>query len=337
MIGLPLVYTVVGLTFAGYAVLGLADRANPRRGLNGLFWGLLALSFLAGDRLGDVGNGVLVLALAIIGTIGIGRGRPPTITAEVRAAEASRHRDRLFVPALAVPAVALAGTFLFKHMPGLVDAKQATLVALAAGVALGLTLAFAMLRPVRPELVPGTPGTRQRRFGRLSPAASGPVVPFQEGRRLADSVGWALILPQMLAALGALFAAAGVGDEVGRLLGLALPGGSLLAAVLAYGLGMALLTILMGNAFAAFPVMIAAVGLPLLIHRHGGAPAAVGALGMLLGFSGTLLTPMAANFNIVPAALLDLPDRWGVIRKQAPTALAMLAVNLLLLWGLAFR
>lgn len=32
---------------------------------------------------------------------------------------------------------------------------------------------------------------------------------------------------------------------------------------------------------------------------------------MLSGFCGTLMTPMAANFNIVPAALLELSDRNG--------------------------
>ena len=48
--------------------------------------------------------------------------------------------------------------------------------------------------------------------------------------------------------------------------------------------------------------------------RHfGGDPAVIGAVGMLAGFCGTLMTPMAANFNIVPAALLELKDRNGVI------------------------
>jgi uncharacterized membrane protein len=93
----------------------------------------------------------------------------------------------------------------------------------------------------------------------------------------------------------------------------------------------------MGNAFAAFPVMMAAVGLPLLVHAYHGDPAVVAAIGMLCGFCGTLLTPMAANFNIVPAVLLDLRDRYGVIRAQAPTALPLLLVNILLLIGLAFR
>ena len=40
------------------------------------------------------------------------------------------------------------------------------------------------------------------------------------------------------------------------------------------------------------------------------------AIGMLSGFCGTLMTPMAANFNIVPAALLELADRNAVIKAQ---------------------
>src|SRR3546814_16991705 len=74
---------------------------------------------------------------------------------------------------------------------------------------------------------------------------------------------------------------------------------------------MALVTRIMGNAFAAFPVMTAAIGLPILIKGYGGDPAIVCAIGMLAGFCGTLMTPMAANFNIVPAALLELKDQNG--------------------------
>ena len=100
---------------------------------------------------------------------------------------------------------------------------------------------------------------------------------------------------------------------------------------------MALFTMALGNAFAAFPVMTAAVGLPLVIRLHGGDPAVVAAIGMLAGFCGTLMTPMAANFNIVPAALLELKDRMGVIRAQVPTALMLLVANILLMFWLAFR
>ena len=115
-----------------------------------------------------------------------------------------------------------------------------------------------------------------------------------------------------------------------------IPLDSRFAAVAAYTVGMALFTIVMGNAFAAFPVMTAAIGLPLIVHKFGGDPAVMGAIGMLSGFCGTLLTPMAANFNIVPAVLLDLRDRHGVIRAQVATALPLLAVNILLILWLAF-
>ena len=163
------------------------------------------------------------------------------------------------------------------------------------------------------------------------------LAPSQEGRRLIDTIGWAAVLPQMLAALGAVFALSGVGNAVGALATQYLPLGSPVAAVIAYCLGMALFTLVMGNAFAAFPVMTAAIGLPLIVHRFGGDPVVMGAIGMLAGFCGTLLTPMAANFNIVPAALLELPDRNGVIRAQAPTALMLLAANTALMAALVYR
>ena len=311
MIGLAQVYVLAGLVFAAFALLSLRDNGNPKRLKNAAFWGLLALSMLAGDRLGDFGNGLLVLALvALAGIGGLGRGSGGS-SAEQREANALRHGNRLFLLALVIPATALLGTLLFKLVPALVDPKQATLVSLSLGVLLSLGLGLGVLR-------------------------DRPVAALEEGRRLMDAVGWAGILPQMLASLGAVFAIAGVGDVVGRLMAGVIPDGSRFAAVLAYGLGMALFTMAMGNAFAAFPVMAAAIGLPLLIHQYHGDPAVVAAIGMLAGFCGTLMTPMAANFNVVPAALLDLPDRNAVVKAQVGTALPLLAVNIALIWFLAF-
>lgn len=301
MIGLPFVYVVAGALFAIYAALGALDR----RWGNAAFWALVAASFLLGDRLGDIGNGVLVLGLVVLGGCGLTRAPRPRTEAEAPRGNA------IFLPVLIVPAVALIGTFAARWSPGWADPKQATLVCLAIGVLIALAAAMLWLRPR-------------------------PATPFREGLRLMDSVGWAALLPQMLASLGAIFALSGVGTVVGGLIGDVIPDGSLIGATIAYGLGMALFTIVMGNAFAAFPVMMAAVGLPLLIHQHHGNPAIVCAIGMLSGFCGTLLTPMAANFNIVPAVLLELKDRNGVIRAQAPTALPLLCVNILLIWWLAF-
>jgi uncharacterized membrane protein len=160
---------------------------------------------------------------------------------------------------------------------------------------------------------------------------------IDEGSRLMNSVGWAAVLPQMLAALGVIFATAGVGTTIGAIVGSIIPQGSIFLAVLLYAFGMVVFTMIMGNAFAAFPVMAAAIGVPILIHQDGGNPAVIGAVGMLSGFCGTLMTPMAANFNIVPAALLELKNQNGVIRAQVATAIPLLIANVLILYVAGFH
>jgi len=314
------IYIVVGLVFAAWAVLSLLDQTNPKRIGNALFWGLIAVSMLAGKYLGDLGNGLLVVALVGVGGFGlIGRGEATTTTTEERRASSAKHGAWLFLPALIIPAIAVGGTLAQDHTTWgawLIADKQATLISLGLGCVTALAVAMLWLRP--------------------------PVLaPLQEGRRLMDSIGWASLLPQMLACLGAVFLVAKVGEVVGELTTAAVPMDTRLLAVSAYCVGMALFTIIMGNAFAAFPVMTAAIGLPFVVQKFGGDPAVVGAIGMLAGFCGTLMTPMAANFNVVPANLLELPDRNaplnGVIRAQIPTAVPLLVANIVLMYLFAFN
>jgi uncharacterized membrane protein len=317
LIGVGAVYALTGVMFAGVAIFSAQDRSNPKRWRNTLFWGLFALSLLAGDRLGDFGDGCLVLILASVAAFGgLGRGAPDTTTEAARAASAARLGNRLFIPALTIPLVTLFGALVLSKVSlggqPLLDPKQTTPISLGLGVIAGLIVAFAMLRPR-------------------------PAEPLQEARRLMDSVGWAAILPQSLAALGVVFAVAGVGTVIGGLATRWLPLDSRFAVVCAFTLGMALFTIVMGNAFAAFPVMATAIGLPLIVKTFHGDAAVMGAIGMLSGFCGTLVTPMAANFNIIPVALLELKDRNAVIKAQAPTAALLLIANTLLMYFLVFR
>ena len=302
--------------FAGIAVRSVGDRANRRRFGNAAFWGLLAVSFLFGSELGDLVNGILVLSLTVLGAGTMGLGAPKTTSVAQREASARARGNAIFTPALLIPAVAIAGTLtlgrLSIHGVPVADPKQVTLISLALGIIIALIVALLRFRP---------------------PA----LATLEEGRRLSDAIGWAIILPQLLASLGAVFAISGVGAAVGHIATTWLPLGHPLAAVAAYCIGMALFTIVMGNAFAAFPVMTAAIGVPLIVHRFGGDPAIMGAVGMLAGYCGTLATPMAANFNIVPAALLELPDRNGVIRVQIPTAIPLLLCNIVLMYLLVFR
>ncbi|MEO8113319.1 MAG: DUF979 domain-containing protein [Phenylobacterium sp.] len=317
MIRIGAVYLLAGLVFAAFAVLSATDRNNPKRLGNAAFWGLVAVSFLAGDRLGDLGNGLLVLGLALIAGFGLlGRGQPATTSPEERRALAERFGEKLFAPALTLPLVVILGVLMLKPLTlggqPLLEPKQATLISLALATIMALAVAFVLLR---------------------QPLIS----PLQEGRRLMDTVGWAALLPQMLAALGAVFALAGVGQVIGGLVTHYLPMDTRLAAVAVYCLGMAGFTMIMGNAFAAFPVMTAGIGLPVVIRHFGGDPAVVCSIGMLSGFCGTLMTPLAANFNLVPPALLEIPDRYSVIKAQIPTALPLLGVNMVLMYVLAFR
>lgn len=318
MITLQHIYIVVGVFFGAMSLLSAFDASNRRRLINFLFWGLLATSFLAGAVLGDLGNGVLALGLVIVGAFGLGQGAPQTTTPEQRRESAIKRGDLLFLPALIIPAIALAGTLIAKQTEwgaALLEVKQATLISLIVGTLIAVSVSVLWFKPP-------------------------PLAPLQEARRLLDAVGWAAILPQMLASLGAVFLAAGVGTQVGHLFSAYLHLDTRTLAVIAYCVGMALFTMIMGNAFAAFPVMTAAVGLPIVVQQFGGNVATVCAMGMLAGFCGTLMTPMAANFNVVPANLLELPDRKaalnGVIRAQIPTAILLLIANIILMRVLAF-
>ncbi len=305
MIHVQAAYDLAGVLFLGIAAMIARDGREPGRWLKAAFWGLFGISFLFGDRLGDVGNGVLVLALVALGGSGALRLKrsvapsgpaPPMPSASI------------FLPILLVPVLTFAGTLVLPLVKiggePLVETKQVTVICMAGAVLVGLAVAMVRLRPAA-------------------------LAPVREGRRLMEFVGWAAVLPQLLAALGAVFALAGVGHAVGDLIGGWLPHDSRIAAVAVYCVGMAVFTMIMGNAFAAFPVLVAGVGAPLIVGRFGGEAAIVGAIGMLSGYCGTLMTPMASH-NIIPTALLGLPSG-AVIRAQAPTALIVLAANIVLL------
>lgn len=160
-------------------------------------------------------------------------------------------------------------------------------------------------------------------------------LPFKDGIRLTDNVGTTGILPQVLAALGSLFTAAGVGAVIAAGVGAIIPEGNHFIAVAVYCIGMALFTMIMGNGFAAFAVITVGIGYPFLIAQ-GANPVVVGALGLTAGYCGTLMTPMAANFNIMPAALLETKSKYAIIISQLPVALIMLAIHIVLMYVLAF-
>ncbi len=318
MISMTGVYWLLGAYVAALAWRGFRDVSNPRRHTTALFWALLALLLFAADRMPVRAVGVCVIALVLLaGLGGLRMGRYRETSPEDKRGEAQRLGNRLFWPALLIPAITLTGTLTLKYVvwdgkPLFDSASTITLASLAAACAIALAAACRL--------------TRQT-----------PWSAVEQSRRLVDAIGWAALLPLLLATLGSVFDAAGVGQAVAGLVRSTIPVDNAFLVIVAYALGMAVFTIIMGNAFAAFPVMTAGIALPLLVRMHGADAASVAAIGMLCGYCGTLMTPMAANFNLVPAALLELKDPYGVIRAQWRTGALLLMCNIVLMYLIVLR
>ncbi|WP_373990731.1 DUF979 domain-containing protein [Duganella sp. BuS-21] len=307
-------YYVLGAMLLVVAYMALRDQHNPKRYSSAMFWGLYAVIYLAGEQLPPVAAGVLMVVMALIaGFGGVALGRYGDRSEQDRRSSAQRLGNKLLIPALLIPITTVIGSTLFKDVKWdglfLLDPKNLTLVSLGIGSLCAVATACWLTR-------------------------STPVQAMRESRRLIDHLGWAVVLPHMLAVLGLLFTEAGMGKAVAHVVTSYINMDIRLVAVAVYCVGMALFTIIMGNGFAAFPVMAGGVGIPVLVGVYHANPAVMAAIGMFSAYCGTLMTPMAANFNIVPAALLELPDKNAVVKIQVPTALPILLANIALLYFL---
>ena len=304
MLTLDHVYLLCGIYLVLFGVLSFGDNKNLKRFGTGLFWLVYGITFLGGSALGNENAGWMVILMAVIvAAKQMGHGDYHETSKEEKNASAQQLGNRLLIPVLAVGVITLI---------------------LAATTKLGALVSFGIASIVAIVIA-------------LAITRGAPLQTFHEGRRLIDAIGWAAILSQLLAALGSLFAKAGIGKIVSDIVASAIPTDSALAVVIAYCLGMAIFTIIMGNAFAAFAVITSGIGIPLVIVAHGANPLIVAPIAMLAGYCGTLMTPMAANFNIVPAALLEMQSKYGVIRAQIPLAIALLVANILLMYFLGFH
>ena len=295
-------YCIIGLVFFLVGMKALRDTTHTKRISTALFWFILAFSFIVGPYVPHWITGICVLAIAALTASNrVIQSKSDNPTAEETRKSADTLGFKVFIPALCLAIVAvLAATFL----------PFGANNAIGISAAVALIVAFVITKaPAKAAVIDGT--------------------------RLMDNVGPVGILPQLLAALGALFTAAGVGTVIAKGVSAIIPDGSRLIAVAVYCVGMALFTIIMGNGFAAFSVITVGIGIPFLIMQ-GANPVVVGALGLTAGYCGTLLTPMAANFNIMPAALLETKDKYVIIKSQAPVAVVMLLVHIVLMYILAF-
>ena len=278
------------------------DKTHPTRLGTTVFWLLLGVIFAIGNFIPYTLSGIMLLVigvLTLLKQVKLGHVRP------VEEAEAEKASDRIgnwvFLPVVVLAAVAV-GVAQFTELGGQVGIGIGAVVSLMTGI---------LVTRATPKTV------------------------MDDSNRMIQQVGTTGILPQLLAALGVIFTAAGVGEVIAGGISTVLPEGNRFLGVVAYCLGMVIFTMIMGNAFAAFTVITAGIGVPFVIAQ-GGDPVIAGALAMTVGFCGTLLTPMAANFNALPAALLEMKSETGVIKEQTPLALIMILVHIALMYYWAF-
>ena len=284
------------------SVFTLKDKNHKTRIGTALFWGIVSAIFIFGKLLPPAVVGTLIIVISILSALKqINIGTLKQLDTTFAQLKADKLGLKIFIPSLAIAFVAMA-IAQFTKLSGTVA------IGIAAVVALLLTFAFTKAKPI--EYI-------------------------EDSNRMFQSVGVFAILPQLLASLGALFTAAGVGDVISNIISGVIPDGNRLAGVIAYCVGMALFTAIMGNGFAAFSVITVGIGVP-FVFAQGGDPIVCSALALTAGFCGTLLTPMAANFNMLPAVLLEMKDKNLVIKAQAPFAIALLTIHILLMYFLGF-
>lgn len=299
---LEIMYILTGLVAICAGAYALADKEHKKKFGTGAFWIIFGFIFIVGKMIPSYIVGLLLILMGLLTVFNkVGVGSQENSTSEYRAKKSEIIGNRLFIPALSIGVSAFA-VAQFTSLGGLVGLGVGSLVALI------LSLVVTKEHP--------------KYLG-------------YESSRMLQQMGPSTILPQLLAALGALFTLSGVGEVIANLMSSIVPEGNILAGVIIYCVGMAVFTMIMGNAFAAFAVITAGIGLP-FVFSQGANPAIAGSLGLTAGYCGTLLTPMGANFNIVPAAIMEMKNKNGVIIAQAPVAIALLFIHIVLMYFWAF-
>lgn len=299
---LKIFYIMMGLYMGITMVFTLKDKNHKTRIGTALFWGILSAVFMFGDYIPSQIVGALVVIIAILSaTKQINVGTLKQLDETFVNLKAEKLGLKIFIPSLSIAIIAML-IASFTDFSGT--------VAIGISSTLTLVLTFVITKAKPKELL-------------------------EDSNRMYQSMGSFVILPQLLASLGVLFTAAGVGTKISSLISGVIPTGNVLIGVTAYCVGMAVFTAIMGNAFAAFSVITVGIGLP-FVFSQGGNPVVCSTLALTAGYCGTLLTPMAANFNMLPAALLELKDKNAVIKAQAPIAIILLVIHIVLMYTLGF-
>ncbi len=293
---LEIVYIVIGLITLYVGVKNAKDESNPSRLGTAVFWCSLGIVLAFGRWIPPMVDGALVIIMtipAILGKVKIGKSEAPTDEDMKRSFD--KLGMKIFLPALSIGVFAILFAIFLPSIGAIV------------GVACGILVSIILLMIFSKD--------------------NTPKVFLSDSERLISAVGPLSMLPMLLASLGAIFTAAGVGEIISSLVGKVIPQGNVNLGIIVFAIGMMVFTMIMGNGFAAITVMTVGIGAPFVLN-YGADPTLIGMIALTCGYCGTLCTPMAANFNIVPVAMLDMKDKWGVIKNQIVPALLLLVFQI---------
>lgn len=293
---LEMLYLIIGLICIYTAIANLRDKGNQKRYGTFVFWCTLGLMFVLGPWIPSLYTGILMCVMVAVPILHrVSRGTQPDPSEEEAEKNYRKIGMKVFIPALSIGVFALAAALFTSISP---------LVGMGVGVFAAVIILMIYSRDNKPKVF------------------------LQDCRRMMDIVGPLSMLPTLLAALGSVFTAAGVGDVIAQMVSNVIPSGNLVVGIIVYAVGMAIFTMIMGNAFAAITVMTVGIGAPFVLSL-GADPVVVGSLALTCGYCGTLCTPMAANFNMVPVAVLEMKDKNGVIKKQVLIGIIMLILQII--------
>ena len=293
---LEVLYLIIGLICIYTAIANLRDKGNQKRYGTFVFWCTLGLMFVLGPWIPSLYTGILMCVMVAVPILHrVSRGTQPDPSEEEAEKNYRKIGMKVFIPALSIGVFALAAALFTSISP---------LVGMGVGVFAAVIILMIYSRDNKPKVF------------------------LQDCRRMMDIVGPLSMLPTLLAALGSVFTAAGVGDVIAQMVSNVIPSGNLVVGIIVYAVGMAIFTMIMGNAFAAITVMTVGIGAPFVLSL-GADPVVVGSLALTCGYCGTLCTPMAANFNMVPVAVLEMKDSNGVIKKQVLIGVIMLILQII--------
>ena len=293
---LEVLYLIIGLICIYTAIANLRDKGNQKRYGTFVFWCTLGLMFVLGPWIPSLYTGILMCVMVTVPILHrVSRGTQPDPSEEEAEKNYRKIGMKVFIPALSIGVFALAAALFTSISP---------LVGMGVGVFAAVIILMIYSRDNKPKVF------------------------LQDCRRMMDIVGPLSMLPTLLAALGSVFTAAGVGDVIAQMVSNVIPSGNLVVGIIVYAVGMAIFTMIMGNAFAAITVMTVGIGAPFVLSL-GADPVVVGSLALTCGYCGTLCTPMAANFNMVPVAVLEMKDKNGVIKKQVLIGIIMLILQII--------